>query len=160
MPRRRLLNSDVNKTKQAAYHYAIRLLAHREFCTVEMRQRLAGREFDAEVISWAIDQLKQDGYLSELRYAEAYLRSRINKGEAPWLAAKRAGQKGAESAAIESALAQLTEDYDAEEAARDLISGRDPGGLRFDDERVWQRQARFLRNKGFATDVILRVLKQ
>ncbi len=125
-----------------------------------MRQRLVGREFEAEVIDWVVHQLQQDGYLSEMRFAESYLRSRLKKGEAPWLAAKRAEQKGARSDAVQAALAELCEDYDAEQAARDLMQARDPGGLRFDEERVWQRQARFLRNKGFATEVILRVLKQ
>jgi len=150
----------VNKAVQEAYHYAVRLLTHREFCESDMRRRLAGREFEDAVISWTINQLQQDGYLSEMRFAESYLRSRIKKGEAPWLAAKRAEQKGAQPEAVQAALMELTEDYDAEQAARDLVSGRDPAGLRFDDERVWQRQARFLRNKGYATDVILRVLKQ
>jgi len=151
---------EVNKAEQTAYHYAVRLLTHREFCKFEMRQRLVGREFEEEVVAWAINQLQQDGYLSETRFAESYLRSRLKKGEAPWLAAKRAEQKGAESAAVQAALTELTECYDPEQAARDLILVRDPVGLRFDDERVWQRQARFLRNKGFATDIILRVLKQ
>jgi len=149
-----------SKEQLAAYHYAVRLLTNREFCMVEMRQRLAGREYNDEVIEWAINRLQQDGYLSELRFAESYLRSRLKKGEAPWLAARRAAQKGAESAAVDAALMELTQDYDAEQAARDLMLARDPAGLRFDNERVWQRQARFLRNKGFATDIILRVLKQ
>jgi len=125
-----------------------------------MRQRLAGREFEEDVISWTINQLVRDGYLSEMRFAESYLRSRLKKGEAPWLAARRAIQKGAEPAAVEAALAELTEHYDAEQVARDLILARDPGGFRFEDGRLWQRHARFLRNKGFATDIILRVLKQ
>jgi len=125
-----------------------------------MRQRLAGREFEDEVIGWTINQLQQDGYLSEMRFAEAYLRSRLKKGEAPWLAAKRAEQKGARSDAVQAALAELSADYDAEQAARDLMQARDPGGFRFEDERIWQRQARFLRNKGFNTDIILRVLNR
>jgi len=150
----------VDKTKLAAYHYAVRLLTHREFCEADMRRRLAGREFEGDVIDWTINQLVQDGYLSEMRFAESYLRSRLKKGEAPWLAAKRAEQKGARSDALQAALAELTEDYDAEQAARALIEARDAGGLRFEDERVWQRQARFLRNKGFHADIILRVLKQ
>ena len=149
----------MNKEKLAAYHYAVRLLTNREYCEYEMRQRLAGREFEDGVIDWTIHQLEQDGYLSEARFAEAYLRSRLKKGEAPWLAARRAEQKGARSDAVQAALAELVEDYDAEQAARDLILARDPGGFRFDDERVWQRQARFLRNKGFHADIILRVLK-
>jgi regulatory protein len=125
-----------------------------------MRQRLAGREFEGDVIDWAIHQLVQDGYLSEMRFAESYLRSRLKRGEAPWLAAKRAEQKGARSDVVQAALTELSEDYDTEQAARDLMQARDPAGLRFEDERVWQRQARFLRNKGFNADIILRVLKQ
>jgi len=149
---------ECSKKQLAAYDYAVRLLANREFCEFEMRQRLARREFEVETIDWAISRLQQDGYLSELRYAEAYLRSRLKKGEAPWLAARRAEQKGAQSAAVQAALTELTECYDAGQAARELMLARDPAGLRFEDERVWQRQARFLRNKGFATDIILRVL--
>ncbi|MDQ6999636.1 MAG: regulatory protein RecX [Mariprofundus sp.] len=149
---------ECSKQQLAAYGYAVRLLAHREFCELEMRQRLAGREFEDEIIDWAINRLQQDGYLSELRYAEAYLRSRLKKGEAPWLAARRAEQKGAQSAAVQAALTELTECYDAGQAARELMLARDPAGLRFEDERVWQRQARFLRNKGFAADIILRAL--
>ncbi len=124
-----------------------------------MRQRLTGREFEDDVIHWTINQLVQDGYLSEMRFAESFVRSRLKKGEAPWLAAKRAEQKGAKPDAVQAALVELTENYDAEEVARDLMQTRDPGGLRFEDERVWQRQARFLRNKGFNADIILRVLK-
>jgi len=149
---------ECSKQQLAAYNYAVRLLANREFCEFEMRQRLARREFEDETIDWAISRLQQDGYLSELRYAEAYLRSRLKKGEAPWLAARRAEQKGTQSAAVQAALTELTECYDAGQAARELMLARDPAGLRFEDERVWQRQARFLRNKGFATDIILRVL--
>jgi len=149
---------ECSKQQLAAYDYAVRLLANREFCEFEMRQRLARREFEDETIDWAISRLQQDGYLSELRYAEAYLRSRLKKGEAPWLAARRAEQKGAQSAAVQAALSELTECYDAGQAARELMLARDPAGLRFEDERVWQRQARFLRNKGFAADIILRVL--
>ena len=149
---------ECSKQQLAAYDYAVRLLANREFCEFEMRQRLARREFEDETIDWAISRLQQDGYLSELRYAEAYLRSRLKKGEAPWLAARRAEQKGAQSAAVQAALTALTECYDAGQEARELMLARDPAGLRFEDERVWQRQARFLRNKGFATDIILRVL--
>jgi len=125
-----------------------------------MRQRLTGREFEHDVIGWTINQLVQDGYLSEMRFAESFVRSRLKKGEAPWLAAKRAEQKGARSDVVQAALAELCEDYDAEQVAQDLMQARDPGGLRFENERVWQRQARFLRNKGFNADIILRVLKQ
>jgi len=150
----------MNKEESAAYHSAMRLLVRREYCRVEMRQKLLTREFDENVIDVVLEKLKDDGYLSESRFAEMYLRSRLDKGEALWLAAQRAKQKGADAQCIELALDELSQDYDAEGVVRGLLAMRDPAGFRFEDERVWQRQARFLRNKGFATDIILRVLKE
>ena len=150
----------LNKEELAAYTYAVRLLSQREFNTREMADRLANRDYDAEIVTEVIRQLKSDNYLSEQRYAESFLRSRIKRGEAPWLAAQKAKQKGAESSALQAALAEISEAYDDEQVCRELLDQRDPGGLRFDDERVWQRQARFLRNKGHNSATILRVLKQ
>jgi len=150
----------MHKDQSEAYAYAARLLARREYCTFEIRQKLITRKVDAEVISFVIEKLKTDAYLSDQRFAEMYLRSRLDKGEAPWLAAKRTQQKGADEASVQAALDELTADYDAVEVVRGLLQGRDPAGFRFEDERVWQRQARFLQNKGFATDIILRLLNE
>ncbi|ATX81749.1 regulatory protein [Mariprofundus ferrinatatus] len=125
-----------------------------------MRSRLSQRGFEQELVAFVLEQLKQEGYLSEKRYAESYLRSRLNRGEAPWLAAQKAKQKGVDHTVLEAVLADMNEDFDAQEACRTLLEHRDPGGLRFEDERVWQRQARFLRNKGYNSATILRVLKQ
>ena len=150
----------MTKQQGEAYSYAARLLAGREYCTFQIEQKLIGREVDAENIGFVISKLKADGYLNDQRFAELYLQSRLDKGEAPWLAAKRAKAKGADDASIQCALDELTADYDAFQAARDVLARRDPAGFRFEDERTWQRQARFLQNKGFATDVVLRALKQ
>ena len=125
-----------------------------------MHTRLLSREYDEEVISVVIEQLKTDNYLSEERYAEAYLRSRMKKGETPWLAAQKAVQKGADERVVEAALAELNDFFDEQQAARELIKVRDAAGFRFEDERVWQRQARFLRNKGYSSDTVLRVLNE
>ena len=150
----------LNKEELAAYTYAVRLLGQREFNAREMSQRLESKAYDQEIIAAVLTQLKRDNYLNEERYAEAFLRSRLKRGEAPWLAAQKAKQKGAESNALQVVLAEFVDDYDDEQVCRELIDQRDPGGLRFDDERVWQRQARFLRNKGHNSATILRVLKQ
>jgi len=150
----------VNKEQSAAYSYAVRLLVRREYCSVEIRQKLRTRDVDDAVIVFVIEKLKDDGYLSDSRFAEMYLSSRLDKGEAPWLAAQRAKQKGADEACVQLALEELMQDYDAEAVVRGLLAMRDPAGFRFEDERVWQRQARFLRNKGFATDIVLRLLKE
>jgi len=150
----------MHKDEAAAYAYAARLLAQREYCSAQIQQKLLARDIEDEMITEVIAQLKRDGYLSDQRFAESYLRSRLDKGETPWLAMKRARQKGADDVSLQLAMDELTADYDAEQTARDLLAMRDPAELRFEDERVWQRQARFLQNKGFGTDIVLRVLKE
>jgi regulatory protein len=150
----------LNKEQQAAYAYAARLLSGREYCAEQIRAKLLLREFDADCISLVLSRLVDDGYLSETRFAEAFLRYRLKKGEVPWLAALKARQKGVDEQVLQVALEEAETGFDKMQACRDVLSGRDPQGLRHHEKRVWQRQARFLQNKGFDTATILRVMNE
>lgn len=148
----------MNPDVKAAYSAALRLLTQREYCEVELRRKLQGRGIDDIAIDSALEELKGYGYLNELRFAESFLRSRLQRGEALWLAAQKASQKGVDAQALQLARESLSEEFDAWAMSRELIVLRDPQGLRHQDRRVWQRLARFLQNKGFDTDTILRTL--
>jgi len=150
----------LDKTELAAYACAVRALSRREHCAAELRAKLGQRDYPDEVIATVITRLKTDGYLSEGRFAEAFLRMRMQGGEAPWLAAQRARQRGADESAVQDALAAAQEEFDALAVCREMLNRRDPQGLRHENERIWQRQARFLRNKGFDAATILRCLKE
>ncbi len=139
---------------------AMRWLARREHCAAELRRKLIERGFSGEAIEGALARLRAQGALSEARFAEAFLRARMQKGETPWLAAQRARERGVEAAALEAALAEAEADFDALAACRELVARRDPQGLRRGDAREWQRLARFLRNKGFDAATILRCLNE
>jgi len=145
---------------RAAYSAALRMLTRREHCEAEVRQKLQGRGLDEIAVDSAIEELKQYGYLSDLRYAEAFLRYRMRRGEALWMAAAKARQKGVEESALQQAVDEAEAGYDALEACKTLLAERDPGRLRRDDERVWQRHARFLRNKGYDAATILAALNE
>jgi len=150
----------LDKQELAAYACAVRALGRREHCAAELRTKLRQRDYSDEVISAVIERLIEDGYLSEARFAQSFLRMRIQGGEAPWLAAQRARQRGVDEVALQDALQAAQDDFDALDVCRELLQRRDAQGLRHEDERVWQRQARFLRNKGFDAATILRVLKE
>jgi len=145
---------------QEVYSIALRLLTMREHCEVELRAKLLQRDCDEIAMDSAIEQLKGYGYLSEARYAEAFLRYRLKKGESLWMAATKARQKGAEETALQAAVDEAAVEFDAYDACRELLHSRDPQGLRKQNERVWQRHARFLRNKGYDSDTILRALNE
>jgi len=150
----------VKKQEKAAFAYAIRLLGRREYCEAEIRNKFRQRECPPDCMERVIAQLKDGGYLSEERFAAGFLRARLHRGEAPWLAARKARRKGAQDVAIQDALDEIEATFDAFTACCSLLNRRDPQGLRFVDERVWQRQARYLRNKGYDTATILRCLNK
>ncbi len=137
---------------------AVRLLGIREHNEFELREKLKKKGFDEIIIDDAIERLKNYDYLSEARYAESFLRSRLKKGETPWLAAQKARQRGADPQCLRQALAEAEQSFDAWQACRDVLDKRDPACMRKKDKRVWQRQIRYLQNKGFDTALILQVM--
>ena len=139
---------------------ALRLLARREYCSAELRRKLREREVPEDIVEQVLAELEAAGYLSETRFAESFLRSRMARGETPWLAARKARERGVREEELAAALAEAEAVFDAVDACRELVARRDPQGLRHEDERAWQKLARFLRNKGFDAATILRCLNE
>ena len=67
----------------SAKSVAVKLLSRREHSAREIRAKLAQRDFDENEIEQVIVELQQGGWLSDERFAEAYIRMRRNKGYGP-----------------------------------------------------------------------------
>ncbi|MDX8382705.1 MAG: regulatory protein RecX [Ghiorsea sp.] len=156
MPKKR---NAVQAEQHEAYMAAVRILGSREHNELEMREKLTAKQYDAIIIDHVIELLKHYDYLNEDRYAASFLRSRLKRGETPWLAAQKAKRKGGELTAVQDAQDQAEENFDAWQTCKDLLDKRDPMALRNNNKRIWQRQVRFLQNKGFALSTILQVMK-
>lgn len=63
-----------------ARHRAVRLLARREHGRYELREKLLQRDFRADAVDSALDQLAEKGLQCDVRFAESYTRMRINRG--------------------------------------------------------------------------------
>ncbi len=148
----------MGERESLARQWALRALARREHCRRELEAKLAARGFEREEIDRALDALEAEGLLSDFRFAESFLRARLRRGEALWLAVRKARARGVRNEALERVARLLEAEDDASSRIRELIRRRDPEGRRFDDERVRARLARFLRNKGFDAATILRAL--
>ena len=131
---------------------AIGLLARREHGRAELARKLAA-DGSEEDIATVLAQLEAEGLLSDARAAAAYVRAHgarfgaarlrrdlRRRGLDPTIAAAEVGELPSE---FERALTVWSKKFSAL-----------PG-----DAREWARQARFLRSRGFATDVIRRLLK-
>jgi regulatory protein len=58
-------------------------LARREHSRAELREKLAAREFEPEIISITVEKLASEGLVSDERFAEAFVAARMRKGQGP-----------------------------------------------------------------------------
>ena len=62
---------------------AMNWLSRREHSQLELRDKLAKRDVPADVIDATVIALVADGLLSDDRFAEAFVASRVRKGQGP-----------------------------------------------------------------------------
>ena len=103
-----------------AYDKAVSLLAAREHTEKEIRDKLGARSFSGADIDEAVERLKREGLLSEKRFAEVFIRSRLRKlPEGKSLLAMRLRERGCpQSVAAEA----LTEAWEREDYLQPLAS--------------------------------------
>lgn len=127
-------------------------LSQREYSRAELARKLAGHG-TTEAIDAVLAQLETEGLLSDARASAAFLRSQGARfGVAKLRQTLRA--KGIDSELAEASLGEL----DDEMARARAIWARKFGNAPT-DAREWARQARFLQSRGFAVDLIRRLLK-
>lgn len=130
---------------------AIHLLASREHSSAELRRKLSAKDFPEAEIDDVLASLEQEGLLSNERYAECYVRSRINKGYGPLHIQAQLRERGIDS----TFSIPLIKPNDAQwlDSARAAQRKRFGEGLPT-DLRERARQARFLQQRGFTAEQI------
>ncbi len=137
-----------------ALQAAVRLLATREHSRKELERKL-GRHHDSEVVARALDRLAGEGLQSDARFAEAYLRSRMEKGFGPLRIRAELRERGVDDTLIEAVLEPSDPRWRQRlaELARRKFSDRPPT-----DRRDLARRARFLTGRGFPEHLIRELL--
>jgi len=132
---------------------ALRLLARRDYTRAELARKLEDPGVEAEV-AVVLDGLERDGYLSDARFAEAFVAARggrhgLNRLRHDLLA------KGVPAGLITDTLDALK--------PTELDRAREVWSRRFHcpptDSREYARQARFLQARGFPAETIRQVLR-
>lgn len=132
----------------------MRYLARREHSRAELRAKLLPHVQEGEDIELALDDLVQRGWLSDARAAEQVVSQRRNRFGAQRIA-HELRQKGIAENLIEAAMPQMkASELDAARAVWQKKFGSLP-----QDSREKARQVRFLQARGFALDVVFKVLR-
>ncbi len=100
-----------------------------------------------QLIAEALDKLADDGLQSDVRFAGAFVRSRIARGKGPLRIRHELGQRGLSKGLIEAALDAAEVDWATEVQ---LLLDRKYGPVPPADARERARRARFLQQRGFA----------
>lgn len=133
---------------------AMDLLARREHSEAELRRKLQTRGYAAPAIEQAVESLLRDGLLSDLRFAESYVNQRFNAGMGPLKIRYELRQKGIADELAEQCLDTFGERWDEllESLRRRKYGDRIP-----DDYGARMKQARFLQNRGFSPESVMRL---
>ncbi len=137
-------------------HVGMDFLARREHSEQELRQKLAARAEDAEEVEVVLQQLKEDGLLSDERFTEAYVHHRFSAGIGPLKIRYELRQKGVDEVLVDALLEPLAEEWD--ELMR-RQRARKYGEAIPDDYSARMKQARFLQNRGFSPESVMRLFR-
>jgi regulatory protein len=130
---------------------AMEMLAGREYLRTELAKKLA-KKFDNSVfIDEVIEQLISDNLQSDERYVQAFLRSRISRGQGEVRIRMELRQRGANQVLADQAITNFEVDWF--ELARSVALGKF-GSLHPVDNAEKAKRIRFLQYRGFNYDQI------
>jgi regulatory protein len=143
--------SDTRTDPIEARKKAMDYLARREHGRAELAAKLQAAGFDPDVAAAAIERLVADGLQSDTRFAESFIRSRINQGKGPLRIRADLRQRGIADRLVEDGLHDAATDWAA--LAREVrirkFGAQHP--VAFSDKA---RQMRFLQSRGFDNEQI------
>ena len=126
-----------------------RLLARREYGVAELRakleRRLSSQASTRQLINQLLEELQQEGALSDQRFTESFIRSRLNRHQGPIKIRAELRERQVPENIIESSLAALTDEWVPLAAA--WVSRHHSGALDFDHRVKFHRR---LLNRGFS----------
>src|SRR5699024_3860764 len=143
------------ETPPDASETALRLLARREHSRAELAAKLTRRGIEETEVEVTLDRLEAEGALSEARFVEQLVRTRLRQGYGPLRIRRDLAAKGVDPGAAD---AEMPFDDDEWTSRAEVARSRRFGANRPQTQVDRARQARFLERRGFAAAHIARVL--
>ena len=134
---------------------AIRILTPREHSVFELQTKLAKRNIDRQKIDDIVAYLLELDYLSDERFAEAYVIERTRTGDGPLKIRSNLQKRGVDRTLVERFVSS-SDDYWVERAhdvisKRFLVNEECRRQLAFDE---WSKRRTLLSNRGFPAHIV------
>lgn len=132
---------------------AVGYLSRREHARDELARKLAPHAEDPDEVERVLDALEKEGWLSTERFAQSLVHRRASRQ-----GAARIVQELRQHGVDDTQVSELREQLRATEYPRALEVWQKRFGAKPEDRAAYAKQARFLASRGFAHDVIRRIL--
>ena len=139
----------------SAKSVAVRLLSRREHSAFEIRDKLRQRDFDELEIEQTIIELQQGGWLSDERFAEAYIRMRQLKGFGPIRISIELNERGVKESIVDDFLQVDDKVWQQTLEQQYLKKYKNKPIVDYNDRA---KRIRFLQYRGFALNVIYQLV--
>lgn len=132
---------------------AMALLSRREHSRFELKLKLKRHSQDDEEIERLLDVLEENNYLSEIRFVEAFINARINKGYGPNFIMQALNARG-----ISKELSQqgLAKEFDWNTITYEAYKKK-YGDTKPENFAEKAKRQRFLQSRGFLSEQIKEV---
>ncbi len=127
------------------------LLARRDYSRKEIHDKLAIKGYAHGDVSMVVDELAQEGWQDDTRYAESYARVRSQKGFGPVRIAYELRQQGIEPETVEKIVRSMTDNWMAILQRVYVKKYSRPESV---DKNERARRIRFLLQRGFSSGMI------
>jgi regulatory protein len=134
---------------------ALRALARREYSRAELARKLAGGTESTEDIEALLDEFEASGWLSDERFAGGAARQRQGRYSQRYILEDLKAKGVAGDTAKEAVSALEQDDYTTALALWRQRFGKAPA-----DQKEKARQVRFLQLRGFALQIVFKVLRE
>jgi regulatory protein len=143
----------------SAYIDGLKMLGRRELSETQIRQRLARKEHDPEAIEEAVERLRAERAIDDVRVAEAIARTETSIRRRGRLRVRlqieRAGiAKAIARRAVDEVFGALDPEAHIEAALNKRLRGR----AEIADDREFQRLYRYLTAQGFESEQVMKTL--
>jgi len=140
-----------------AHAYAVKLLARRDYSSVDLKKKLQERGYTEHAFEVVVDDMVWNNQLNDERYGQNVVAYRARRGHGPARIRNQLQKSGISRESIDEAVK-------GEEAPDFLALARSVRTRKFGpeipkDRKERARQARFLQYRGFSTDHIRAVLE-
>ena len=147
----------VDEVVASANRSALDMLSRREHTVEELRRKLLAKGFDHDVVTGIVDDLQTRNLVSDDRFVEAFIRSRVNRGQGPVRIERDLRGRGVDELRIEQAIHYDTEYWSD---IIDRVREKKFGTAKKLSRQDWAKQARFLQQRGFTSEQIRTALNK